>query len=125
LDPPDWHADPTREFRWDATVLCRAALDVYPRSDADPKQCWEPARFQFAAPLAQAYWLTSEERWAESYLFLVDSFLDENPFAPGIHWLSAMEVALRAFSWTFALYQSQGFGGTLRVALAAMAGEPS
>jgi hypothetical protein len=102
--PFAWHQDPTSDAIWGPEVPGRRILDQYPSPDADPKIPWELARFQFATPLIQAWWLTREPHWAEAYLELVDSWIESNPFPLGIHWASAMEVALRAHSWTYALW---------------------
>lgn len=102
--PFAWHEDPTSDVKWSPDVPGRSILDAYPSPDADPKIPWELARFQFAVPLVQAWWLTREPHWAETYLEFVDSWIESNPFPLGIHWASAMEVALRAHSWTYALW---------------------
>jgi len=102
--PSAWHQDPTSNVVWNQETPGRSILDHYPNPDADPKIPWELARFQFAIPLVQAWWLTRESHWAEAYLGLVDSWIRSNPFPFGIHWASAMEVALRAHSWTYALW---------------------
>lgn len=101
--PPDWHFDPRSGDRWQPSVPGRSAL-ASPAPGADPKLPWELARFQFALPLVQAYFLEGDPRYAEAYLDLVDDFLDHNRFPMGVNWVVAMEVALRAFSWTHALW---------------------
>ena len=102
--PPDWHLDPPSGARWDPSAPGRSALAARPASGADPKLPWELARFQFALPLVQAFFLERDPRYAEAYLDLVDDFLDRNPFPLGVNWTVAMDVALRAFSWTHALW---------------------
>lgn len=102
--PPDWHLDPPSGASWDAFAPGRSVLDSPPVRGADPKLPWELARFQFALPLVQAFFLEGDPRHAEAYLDLVDDFLDRNPCPLGVNWTVAMDVALRAFSWTHALW---------------------
>ncbi len=102
--PPGWHSDPRSPVQWSAATPGRRVLDRYPEPGADPKIPWELGRFQFALPLVQSWWLTHETQWAEAYLEWVDSWIEANPFPLGVHWASAMEVALRAFSWTHAIW---------------------
>jgi hypothetical protein len=102
--PPSWHSDPRHPVHWNTKTPGRRILDHYPDPRADPKYPWELGRFQFALPLVQAWWLTRESQWAEAYLEIVDSWIKENPFPFGVHWASAMEVALRAFSWINAFW---------------------
>jgi hypothetical protein len=102
--PPDWHLDPPSGARWDPAAPGRSVLGASPAPGADPKLPWELARFQFAVPLVQAFFLEGDPRYAQTYLDLVDDFLDHNPFPLGVNWAVAMDVALRAFSWTHALW---------------------
>lgn len=102
--PPDWHLDPPSGARWNPSAPGRSVLAAPPVPGADPKLPWELARFQFAVPLVQAFFLEGDPRHAEAYLDLVDDFLDRNPFPLGVNWAAAMDVALRAFSWTHALW---------------------
>lgn len=71
---------------------------------SDIKPLWEVGRMAWAALLARAYWLTSDERYAEGMWTRVERFLQANPPNLGPHWSSAQEVALRlmalAFSYT-------------------------
>lgn len=102
--PPDWHLDPPSGTRWDAAAPGRFVLAAPPVAGADPKLPWELARFQFALPLVQAHFLDGDPRYAQAYFDLVDDFLDQNPFLLGVNWAVAMDVALRAFCWTHALW---------------------
>jgi hypothetical protein len=74
--PFSWHQDPTNDVIWNPEVPGRRILDHHPSPNADPKIPWELARFQFAVPLVQAWWLTREAHWAEAYLQLVDSWIE-------------------------------------------------
>lgn len=75
----------------------RAAVPV------DIKLTWEPARFGWALTLAQAYWLSGDDRFAQVFLDHVDVFLAANPPYLGPNWLSAQEVALRLIALSYTL----------------------
>ncbi|GAB4476799.1 MAG: hypothetical protein Kow0088_14990 [Anaerolineales bacterium] len=77
-------------------------------SDADLKLIWEPARFGWVYPLARAYWVAPEERFAETFWAGVESFLDHHSTYLGYQWLSAQEVALRLIAWAFGYQIFQG-----------------
>ncbi len=72
----------------------------YPR---DIKLLWEPARFGWVFPLARAYVLTDDARYADAIWHLVDSWRKSNPSNTGPHWISAQEVAIRMLAMIFAL----------------------
>ncbi|HLE15713.1 MAG TPA: alginate lyase family protein [Anaerolineales bacterium] len=69
----------------------------------DIKLIWEPARFGWVYPLARAYHLNQDERYAEAFWRDTETFLRANPVNEGPNWASGQEVALRlvalAFSW--------------------------
>ncbi len=62
--PPDWHLDPPSGTRWDPAAPGRSMLAAPPVPGADPKLPWELARFQFALPLVQAFFLERDPRHA-------------------------------------------------------------
>ena len=70
----------------------------------DKKITWELNRHQYFALLGQAYWLTGDERYAETFANHINSWLAENPPKRGINWASSLEVAFRSISWTWALH---------------------
>lgn len=70
-----------------------------PQRIGDHKRIWEPNRHQHLVLLAQAFLLTAGERYIEELWRQLESWIEDNPFARGINWTSALEVALRALSW--------------------------
>lgn len=61
---------------------------------------WELARQHNLVPLAAAYAITGEKQYLKTITFQVESWIQQNPFGIGIHWCSALEVALRLISWS-------------------------
>ncbi len=71
---------------------------------ADVKVPWELSRSQHVTRLGQAYWLTGDDRYAAEFVAEVVDWLGENPYAYGVNWVCAMDVALRAVSWMWGFH---------------------
>jgi hypothetical protein len=69
----------------------------------DIKYSWEPARFCWAVNLAQAYYLTGKEVYAEKFWLLLEEFCQSNPLYQGPNWVSAQECAVRILTTSYAL----------------------
>jgi len=65
----------------------------------DYRRVWETARLQWCVLLLLAAHVHHERSWAELARHAMIDFLNQNPIRRGLHWTSAMEVALRLFSW--------------------------
>jgi glycosyltransferase involved in cell wall biosynthesis len=70
----------------------------------DHKIIWELNRHQYFTTLGQAYWFTADEKYAETFVAHLNSWMDQNPPKVGINWASSLEVAFRSISWLWALY---------------------
>jgi len=76
-----------------------AYLDA--RRSGDHKRIWELNRHQHLVVLAQAWLGTGRRRYLEEIRAQLESWVAANPYARGINWASALEVAFRALSWTW------------------------
>src|SRR5690349_4352558 len=74
-----------------------------PARVGDARLSWELGRHGFLVPLAQAAWLGNEPRYAQAAFAALEAWTLACPPYSGIQWASALEYALRAFSWGFAL----------------------
>lgn len=99
----NWHQDFKSGRIW--------SKDFYTKIDSknsvngsDIKVPWELSRFHQAQWLAKAYLITKDEKYAEKFFGLINDWIDENPFCYGVNWNCAMEVAIRAVNWIFALH---------------------
>src|SRR5215471_5561246 len=106
-DPPyspiDWLLDPVSGKR--APVLHWSKLRLLnPLGGGDPKVVWELNRHAHFVTLGQAYWLTSDERFAAGFVDQVSAWIDANPVGMGINWASSLEVAFRSIAWLWALH---------------------
>lgn len=74
----------------------------------DSKIVWEPNRHQHLVTLAQAYFLTGEEKYAEEALAQIEHWRGANPCRRGINWASSLEAAFRVWSWLWVLHVLAG-----------------
>ncbi|MBI3793082.1 MAG: alginate lyase family protein, partial [Gemmatimonadetes bacterium] len=105
--PIDWHLDPVAGRRapdghWSQVPFLDAAVS------GDHKVTWEVNRHQWLVTLAQAYWLSGDEHWAERALAEVDAWIVANPAKRGINWASMLEVAFRSIAWLWVLQLVRG-----------------
>lgn len=106
-DPIDWHLDPICGRRSPLVHWSRLnALDSSVVGDS--KVIWELNRHQWLVFLGQAYRLTGEKRYAETFARYVREWMRANPPGRGINWASSLEVALRIISWSWALFLFRG-----------------
>jgi hypothetical protein len=106
--PIDWNHDPLSDVRW---PLVAASRIDHRTAAADPKWIWELNRLQHLPLLAEAWLFTGEDRFAETALSHLDSWLDQNPVGRGIAWRGAFEAGVRAVSVAVALQGLRDFDG--------------
>ncbi len=100
---PDWHFDPisgktSPRIHWSRIEEISAA------ETGDKKVIWELNRHQYFATLGQAYLLTGDERYAETFSRHLSDWFDNNPPKIGVNWLSSLELAFRSISWIWAFH---------------------
>ena len=71
---------------------------------SEVKYTWELNRHQHFVTLAQAYFLSGDETYAEELFRQWDKWIESNPPKFGVNWTSSLELALRLVSWTWALH---------------------
>ena len=92
--PVNWHRDPLTGI--EAPLVFGKRLNY--RDDrvvGNVKVLWELGRHQHLIPLAAAYAVTGEARYREAVVAQIEGWINANPFGLGIHWCSALELALR------------------------------
>jgi hypothetical protein len=67
----------------------------------DIRLVWEAGRLGWIYPLARAYLLTGEDRYAEAFWRHSQAFLSAHPTNRGPHWASGQEVAIRLMGLVF------------------------
>ncbi len=109
--PPHWNRDP----KTGTVAPMRPGMAIDHRDPAlvgDIKYLWEPNRHQELVTLAQAWYLTQENRHADGCRQLLDSWFTQVPHPLGQGWTSALENAIRLINWSFA-WQLLGGGDSL------------
>ena len=101
--PVDWHREPVSGKSSPRVHWSRIA-EVDASQTGDKKIVWELNRHQFFQTLGRAYWLTGDERFAQSFAAYITQWMKENPPAVGVNWISNLEVAFRSISWLWALH---------------------
>ena len=101
-EPIDWHFDPVWSRR--SPRVHWTQLDpLDPALVGDSKVVWELNRHQWVARLGCAYAVSGEERYADSALSAIESWIDANPYGIGVNWSSSLEVSYRLMSWSWTL----------------------
>ena len=81
----------------------------------DHKVVWELNRHQHLVVLAQDYLLNQNDESLAEIVRQLGSWFEQNPFARGMNWTSALEVAFRALSWIWVWHLAgQALPSTLR-----------
>ena len=102
-----WHTDFKTGREWPVDYARSIAYSELDRP-TDVKVPWELSRCQHFTGLGQAYWLTGDERYAREFVDEVTDWMRRNPWAYGVNWACAMDVALRAVSWIWGFYYMAG-----------------
>jgi asparagine synthase (glutamine-hydrolysing) len=99
--PPNWHVNP---FTGERAAPDRHWSDIPDFGHGDIKAIWEASRFGFTYALVRAYWRTGDERHAETFWRLVESWREANPPNYGPNWKCGQETSFRVMAWCFGLY---------------------
>lgn len=100
---PDWHLDPVSGKRSPLRHWSRIG-ETDPAETGDKKIVWELNRHQYFTVLGRAYWLTSDEKYAETFAEHLRAWIDKNPPKMGVNWMSSLEIAYRSISWIWAYH---------------------
>lgn len=103
LNPIDWHRDYKSGFRWPKGRFYLKYKKVDLTNAADVKVPWELSRCHHLLWLGEAYLLTKDEKYAKEVVDQLEWWIDENPLMYSINWTCAMDVAIRAVNWMYAI----------------------
>ncbi len=112
-DPLDWHLHTLSGKRWPQEHWS----DVLRHSPTigDVKLTWEIGRFPHAFHMARAATFQPESApvLAASLFRQIEDFRNHSPFDEGVHWQSSQEIAIRLWTWLFALsaFSALGYSG--------------
>jgi asparagine synthase (glutamine-hydrolysing) len=99
--PPEWHKDPVTGIKLDSQKHWSELSD---EGDVDIKFIWEASRFSMVYTLVRAYASTRDEKLAEAFWKLIQSWAESNPPNTGRNWMDGQEAALRLMAWTCGFY---------------------
>lgn len=99
----DWHREPLSEKR-SPLKHWKEFDDLDVAESGNKKVVWEINRHQYFFTLGVAFWVTGDERYAETFSQHLESWIEQNPTGIGINWTSSLEVAFRAMSWIWAFH---------------------
>ncbi|MBN1482175.1 hypothetical protein EH223_07955 [candidate division KSB1 bacterium] len=94
----DWHLDFKSGYQWNKKKYFRC-IKFREIPGVDIKIPWELSRFQSQMCLAQAFVLTNEIKYAQTFQSQVLHWIKNNPPGFGVNWRSTMDVALRVVNW--------------------------
>jgi len=103
LNPIDWHLDFKNGFRWPKGWFYLKYKKVDLTNAADVKVPWELSRCHHLLWLGEAYLLTKDEKYVKEVVDQLEWWIDENPLMNSINWTCAMDVAIRAVNWMYAI----------------------
>ena len=101
--PVDWLLNPWTGGRHAAEIHW-CDYPTFSKERGDIKDVWEPSRFAAAFWLVRAFALTGDNRFAEAFWTLFESWRRQNSPNRGPNWKCGQEIALRTLAWCFALY---------------------
>ncbi|MGB7201532.1 MAG: alginate lyase family protein [Pyrinomonadaceae bacterium] len=99
----DWHREPLSEKR-SPLKHWKEFDDLDVAESGNKKVVWEINRHQYFFTLGVAFWMTGDERYAETFARHLKSWIEQNPTGLGINWTSSLEVSFRAMSWIWAFH---------------------
>lgn len=99
----DWHRDPRTGRSWPLDVHWSRVFTTAPEG-SDIKLTWELGRFPHAFDLARASAAFPDRAAAYASVLLqqIESFINHNSYAHGLHWASGLEIAYRLISLWYA-----------------------
>ena len=99
----DWHREPLSGKRAPLKHW-KEFDDLDVAESGNKKVVWEINRHQYFFTLGVAFWMTGDERYAETFARHLKSWIEQNPTGLGINWTSSLEVSFRAMSWIWAFH---------------------
>ena len=98
-EPIDWHRDPKSGHQWDSIFYADVDFAFCREGGGDAKYVWEIARQDYLIDCAIAFHFTGTRKYSQQVVQWIQSWIKANPYMGGIHWSSALEVAVRALNW--------------------------
>ena len=101
--PADWFLNPATGKRADSDKHW-STVNLFDADVGDIKFIWEPSRFAWVYTLVRAFAATSENKYAEKFWTLFESWLVANQPNTGPNYACGQECAIRLMAMCFAFY---------------------
>ncbi len=98
----NWHLDIKSKYEWRKGVYFRDQRKSNPKG-SDIKVPWEISRCHHFLWLGEAYIITKDDKYAKEIVDEINDWIDDNPLMYTVNWVCAMDVAIRAVNWMYAL----------------------
>jgi hypothetical protein len=82
-----------------------------PHLEESIRWVWYLNRHRHLAALGRAYFVSRKREYAEEIIDQLRGWIEQNPPGSGVNWAASLEIALRMFSWLWALFPLKGFDG--------------
>lgn len=104
-----WHIDPVTQKRWPQRFW--GDIDYRDKRLGGVKFVWEINRLYFLFSLAISYRLTKEQKYADKIIWLVKSWIKNNPYPVGVNWASGIEAGVRLANlvWSLSFLEDYNF----------------
>lgn len=98
----NWHLDYHANFEFPLKRFYKMNIEQYFDKGIDVKFPWEISRFHFAIFLTRAYCKNNEEKYYNQFKWIINDWIDRNPYLYGINWVCTMDVSIRCINWILA-----------------------
>jgi hypothetical protein len=72
---------------------------------------WYFNRHKHLGALGRAYFVTQKKEYGQEILRQLCAWIEQNPPCVGVNWTAPLEIALRLFSWMWAIFPLKNFDG--------------
>lgn len=107
----DWHLDAKSRMHVPSDTYSFDIRTYGEDIGFDTKYVWELSRHRQTTVLSMAYWLTGKEIYANEATAYIASWLKQNKFLNGIHWISGIELGMRLIAFVWARRLLEGWSG--------------
>jgi len=105
--PPNFHLDPINQTTWSTAIhWTEVKCSTSPKPQTDVKLVWEASRLSLAYFFIREYRFTEDDKWAEHFWELVESWVSQNPVNQTEAWACGQEVSFRFMAILWGLFNT-------------------